>query len=52
MVDDGTFVNAVNRIAERDGADVVAVDARMRNGEIELDTAPRRLPEVAPWPGN
>lgn len=52
MVEDGTFVNAINRIAERDGADVVAVDARMRSGEIEIDTAPRRLPEVAPWPGN
>lgn len=52
MVDDGTLVNAVNRIAERDGTDIVAVDARMRDGDIEIDTKPRRLPEVAPWPGN
>lgn len=50
-----TITNAVNVLAQREGADLTAVAARVeRNPDgvvVHVDTQPRRLPQRVEWPG-
>jgi hypothetical protein len=50
-----SITNAVNVLAQQEGADLTAVAARVQHGAdgltVHVDTQPRRLPARVEWPG-
>jgi hypothetical protein len=50
-----SITNAVNVLAQQEGADLTAVAARVQHGAdgltVHVDTQPRRLPTRVEWPG-